>query len=232
MAERMFPKEILQDPKPLVAITNLAESDSTPIKEGDLLRQLKPRSFHLTSLKDTPFGSPSTYLAYKNRPPAASFAPRQSYDASASVSVSSSASGASSDPLSAGGSSSGAGLAGDSNGIIKYNWFQKRVELIPAAVLGFFVSEGSDQVWKSKENELASFMEAERKYFKARGIRFILILVLGSGENILTIEEKLSYLKKRVDLDTKQVIVVNSNIDVNYNLISHKKNVYSLYLIV
>lgn len=214
MTDSIFPKEILYDPKPLVAITNIAESDSTPVKEEDLLRQLKPKSFHLASLKDTPFGSPATYLKYKNRPPGASFAPRQSYEASTPISTGgASGSGSDASPI-----STGPGLAGDSKGIVKYNWFQKRIDLMPAVVLGFFVSEGSDQSWKTKENELASFMETERKFFKARGIRFILVIVLGNGENILSIEEKMSYLKKRVDLESKQVIVVGSNVDVNDNL--------------
>ena len=232
MADNIFPREILGELKPLVAITCLAEAEGDKIKEADLLRQLRPKAFHVASLKSTPFGSLSAYLQHKHCAPGSSFARKQSYDGTPQTGSTGSGGGSgSSSSSNTAGSSAGAGL-GDSTGIIKCNWFQKRVNLMPAAVLAFFVSSGSDQDWKTKENELAALMETERKFFKARGIRLLLVLVLANGENILAVEEKLSSLKKRVDLDTKQVIIATPNIDVQNNYVTLDLYIFFLFFIV
>ncbi|CEG40532.1 Uncharacterized conserved protein [Plasmopara halstedii] len=101
-------------------------------------------------------------------------------------------------------------------GILKARWLKKHHELLPAVVLLFdeFDPRWSPQDWQQRETLLREEVEKFKRMISGRDCRVVLILMQQVDDAGIapmnTTEERLSNFRRRLDTDTKGLVLLRS----------------------
>ncbi|CAI5740615.1 unnamed protein product [Peronospora destructor] len=102
-------------------------------------------------------------------------------------------------------------------GILKARWLKKQHELLPAVVLLFdeFDPRWEPQKWQQRETALRDEVEKLKRVLSARECRVMLILMQQvddvNGAPRHTTEERLTNLRKRLETDSKGLMLIKSS---------------------
>jgi hypothetical protein len=100
-------------------------------------------------------------------------------------------------------------------GVLKTSWLHKHHHVLPSVVLALFdfKPQASAQEWAAQENKIAEEVHKLKRQLEVRECRrFIVLQEEGStrlSESSL-VEERLSSLRRRCELDSKSVIMLNT----------------------
>eukprot|EP01116_Phalansterium_solitarium_P006941 TRINITY_DN1937_c0_g1_i2.p1 TRINITY_DN1937_c0_g1~~TRINITY_DN1937_c0_g1_i2.p1 ORF type:complete len:1217 (+),score=224.88 TRINITY_DN1937_c0_g1_i2:112-3762(+) len=100
-----------------------------------------------------------------------------------------------------------------SSGILKANWLEKHRNVVPACVC-VLLKWDDEKSWRAQENDQVHEIDALKRQLRPRGIKLLVVIVHpapGSfGEGVVTgtaaWEDKLSNVRRRTELDSKQVV--------------------------
>lgn len=219
----IFPKELKEDPVPLVAVTVLPGSTDVLSAEtlvaayrADLARA--PERLRVTVFDPAPLAlrrpaRRETFATPGTPPPSASSSTPQSSPPPLSSPASPQVT-----------SESPAAATPAARGILRTNWFHKHTAVVPAVVLALASVRRADQ-WPAVEAAVAAFASAWRAVAAYRRIRIAFVIVVenssssgssisastggggGSSSSSLALEERLAQLRRRADVEARQVLV-------------------------
>ena len=108
-----------------------------------------------------------------------------------------------------------------SQGILKLSWTTKCRKFVPACILLVFdwSGQGLDSPtlespdWKQKETTILKTIRKFKEQCKGRLVKIAVLCLLGSSNEDLSIEEKLSSLKKNSEIDTKGLVLARQKLE-------------------
>ena len=118
-----------------------------------------------------------------------------------------------------------------SQGILKLSWTTKCRNFVPASILLVFdwCGAGIDSPtlespdWRHKEQTILKFMRRFKDQCKGRMVKIGILCLLGSTNDEITIEDKLSSLKKTGEIDSKAVVLIRHKLEESEQLVKLKK---------
>jgi hypothetical protein len=118
-----------------------------------------------------------------------------------------------------------------SQGILKLSWTTKCKKFVPAAILLVFdwcgasidnpILESPD--WKHKENVILKYLRKFKDQCKGRIVKIGVLGLLGNTNEEVSIEEKVSQLKKSGEVDSKGILLLKTKLEESDQVIKLKK---------